>query len=563
MQLTRNLTANLTRTNLVRTNLVRNSALMLSVLVLSACGGGSSAPSQNFQPRQPAPPSQPTGNQWQQGVFAPDSQFKDLCEAPRSGVDINGNPFPDEAGTLFDEQMWLRSWSNDTYLWYDEIIDQDPADFDSAVSYFNVLRTNETTASGAAKDNFHFSQSTEEYQSFSQTGTSTGYGINWAFVRSSPPRDIVVSTVEPNSSASDEQVQRGDKLLRINGIDVVDGNQVDALNAALFPSESDVTTEFVFERSAGEEFTVNLISGNFATSFVNNTKIINTDEDKIAYVRFEGFQRPAQTPLINSFQLFSDNGVTELVLDLRYNGGGLLAMASQLAYMIAGPDQTDGRTFETLQFNDKYPNTDPVTGNTISPTPFYTREIDWEAGVLTDRTLPSLSLNRVYVITTADSCSASEALINGLRGVDVEVVQIGNTTCGKPFGFYPTDNCGTTYFTIQFKGVNDKGFGEYANGFSPSSSPQFPDELPGCTVNDDFSSLLGDESEGMLSTALSRIQTGTCPSQGGQTEQLGASGKRALTSAQDEPLTVFDPRYRSLLLENKINTPIKETESTQ
>ena len=58
------------------------------------------------------------------------------------------------------------------------------------------------------------------------------------------------------------------------------------------------------------------------------------------------------------------------------------------------------------------------------------------------------------------TCSASESIINGLRGVNVQVIQIGSTTCGKPYGFYPEDNCGTTYFSIQFKGVNAAGFGE-------------------------------------------------------------------------------------------------------
>jgi hypothetical protein len=61
-----------------------------------------------------------------------------------------------------------------------------------------------------------------------------------------------------------------------------------------------------------------------------------------------------------------------------------------------------------------------------------------------------------------------------LRGIDVEVVQIGSPTCGKPYGFYPTDNCGTTYFTIQFQGVNNKGFGDFADGFIPTSTPTLP-----------------------------------------------------------------------------------------
>ena len=66
--------------------------------------------------------------------------------------------------------------------------------------------------------------------------------------------------------------------------------------------------------------------------------------------------------------------------------------------------------------------------------------------------MPALDLERVFVLTTASTCSASEAIINSLRGINVEVIQIGSTTCGKPYGFYPQDNCGTTYFTIQFAG---------------------------------------------------------------------------------------------------------------
>ena len=73
--------------------------------------------------------------------------------------------------------------------------------------------------------------------------------------------------------------------------------------------------------------------------------------------------------------------------------------------------------------------------------------------------LPSLNLSRVFILATGSTCSASEAIVNRLRGIDVEVVLIGDTTCGKPYGFYPTDNCGTTYFTVQFAGANAKGLG--------------------------------------------------------------------------------------------------------
>ncbi|HEV7690007.1 MAG TPA: peptidase, partial [Hyphomonadaceae bacterium] len=105
---------------------------------------------------------------------------------------------------------------------------------------------------------------------------------------------------------------------------------------------------------------------------------------------------------------------------------------------------------------------------------------------------------------------------NGLRGADVDVVLIGSKTCGKPFGFYATDNCGMTYFTIQFQGLNNKNFGDYPDGFAAANSPQpLPVKIPGCAIADDFNHELGDSTEAMLSAALGYRATGTCPAVSG------------------------------------------------
>ena len=105
--------------------------------------------------------------------------------------------------------------------------------------------------------------------------------------------------------------------------------------------------------------------------------------------------------------------------------------------------------------------------------------------------------------------------MNGLRGAGVEVIQIGSTTCGKPYGFYPTDNCGTTYFTIQFKGANEAGFGDYADGFSPANASGPGEDIPGCSVADDFTRQLGDPTEGRLAAALAYRDGGGCPAASG------------------------------------------------
>ena len=541
-------------------------SLACIVTALSACGGSGSS-STTPDPISVAPPAAVTPSEpvWQAGVYEPESEFINQCVAPRSGIDpFSGNAYPDEQGTAMDEKLWMRSWTNDTYLWYDEVEDNDPANFTIA-GYFDQLKTTELTPTGTLKDNFHFSRATDEYNTLTQTGVSSGYGFEWEFVSLVIPRELIVQYTEPNSPAAQAGIPRGASLKTVDGVDFVNANTqeaVDVINAGLFPSESGKTTNFTFDLVDGSELTVSVTSANIEVSPVQNVRVLDTDIGKVGYFQFNTFIRTAQDPLISAFEQFIDNNVTELVIDLRYNGGGLLALASQLSYMVAGPNQTNNAIFETLQFNDKYPTTNPVTGGTISPTPFYSNEIDYNEGVLTNTLLPSLSVSTVYVITTGSTCSASEAVINSLRGIDVEVVQIGSPTCGKPYGFYPTDNCGTTYFTIQFQGVNNKGFGDFADGFIPTSTPNFAFELPGCSVADDFTNPLGDANEGMLAAALAYAQTGSCPASAAgtqgtavaeQSQQVQSSFGTAKTS-----LAIKAPHRErdALILHNKINEPI-------
>src|ERR1044071_8132389 len=175
-------------------------------------------------------------------------------------------------------------------------------------------------------------------------------------------------------------------------------------------------------------------------------------------------------------------GATDLILDLRYNGGGYLDMASEVAYMIANTTLTSGRTFEKIVFNDKNPSRNPVTGETLTPTPFHATTQGFQGA--SGRALPTLNLDRVYIIFGSGTCSASESIINSLRGVNVQVFLIGSTTCGKPYGFYPTDNCGTTYFTIQFRGENAANVGDYSYGFSAANHPsRAGTTVAGCSVD--------------------------------------------------------------------------------
>ena len=472
-------------------------------LSLAACGGGSGGGLTT--------PTDPGG--FQPGVFLDANTFFAQCQVPRAGINpATGGAYPDVQGTTTDENNFLRSYSNDTYLWYSEIVDQDPSLFNNTLDYFDELVTTQLTPSNQPKDKFHFTYDSQEWFQLSQSGVSAGYGIQWAFLSSTVPRDIRIAYTEPNTPATNlaQPLARGAMVLGIDGFDIDVDTQagIDALNAALFPTDGAQHTFTVLDLGAANSRDVTMTAANITSEPVQNTQVFSTPTGDIGYMLFNDHIATAEQSLIdavNQLNAFNNNqGIDDLVLDMRYNGGGYLAIASELAYMIAGATPTAGRTFEEMQFNDKHPVTNPVTGQALSPTPFYNVTLGAPFNAVPGQALPTLDLPRVYVISGGGTCSASEAVMNGLRGVGVEVIQIGSTTCGKPYGFYPTDNCGTTYFTIQFRGVNALDFGDYTDGFSPDNTPGAagPAVLPGCSIADDFTKQLGDTSEGRLAMAL-------------------------------------------------------------
>ncbi|MEL6686124.1 MAG: S41 family peptidase [Pseudomonadota bacterium] len=527
--------------------------LMLGSALLVACGGGGGSSQQSVAPTPVAPappPATSSENTWTQGQFQPASSFKSLCAAPRSGVDANGDAFDDRSGTLSDELFWLRSWSDETYLWYDEITDQNPNNFSTALSYFDELKTNAVTVSGNPVDQFHFTYDSAEWLQIRTSGSSSGYGAEFVILQSAPPRDIRVAYVEPGSPAAVAGFTRGTKLLTIDGVSVMNGSDTDTLNDGLFPSDPGEDHTFEIEALDGTRSTVTVTSATVTEDPVNEVEVLDVNGRKYGYVHFTTFSPiTAEEALFDAFDQLQAANIDDIVLDLRYNGGGLLAIASQLSYMIAGPTLTNGFNFETLQFNDKANGVNPVTGEPIRPTPFYDTGVGFT--VPSSRAAPSVSKPRVFVLTTGRTCSASEAVMNGLRGIDIEVIQIGSTTCGKPYGFYATDNCGTTFFTIQFRGVNSKNFGDYADGFSPGQPVSTAgDVIPGCPVDDDFTKLLGDPEEALLATAISYAETGACPASTAST----VSSKVASDIPTDSALDLMnDPRVQALEFSRVLN----------
>lgn len=449
-------------------------------------------------PETPIVPSVPSAPDSREEIVK-SSDVAAQCAAPRTGIDPStGAAFADLPGTLTLEKNWVRAWIDETYLWYDEVPTNLLAtDYATPVTYFDVLRTPELTASGRAKDRFHFTANTAQAQALSQNGVEPGYGMNLAFLSAAPPRDVRVAFIEPDSPAENAGVLRGDRLIEIDGVDVENGADAAALNAGLAPQLEGETHSFKLRASDGAERTVSLTAASITSDPVplRDAYYYDRGQRRIGYMVFNSHIATAEYGLAYAIGLFRDIGTTDMVIDMRYNGGGYLDIASQLAFMLSPPGATTNKTFEQLQYNDKNPF--QLTPDQLKM-PFHDQTLGFSA--MPGTTLPQLQPSSVTVLTGPDTCSASESVINGLRGIGVAVNVVGGATCGKPYGFTPQDNCGTTYYAIQFQGVNDQGFGDYGDGIAPT-----------CVVPDDFGHSLGDESEARLAAAFGLIENGTCP----------------------------------------------------
>ena len=321
---------------------------------------------------------------------------------------------------------------------------------------------------------------------------------------------------------------------------------VDTLNAAFFPSATGQTFTFGFRPpGGGAAVNIPLTSANITHKPVLLDTTIPQGPATVGYLVFNDHIATAEAELVAAIIRLKNANVADLVLDIRYNGGGFLDIASELTYMIGG------RTgdFESLVFNNKNPNRNPVTGQQpLVPTPIHTTTQDFS--VPPGQSLPTLNLDSLYVITGPNTCSASESIINGLRGVGVDVFLIGSTTCGKPFGFYAQDNCSTTYFSIQFQGLNAMNFGDYPDGFAAQNQTGASSvKLAGCSIADDFTRALGDPLEARLKAALdfragSNVN-GSCPLATGFAPGAQLKAGQALSAADGKI-------FKSPVRENRI-----------
>ncbi len=308
-------------------------------------------------------------------------------------------------------------------------------------------------------------------------GSFVGHGFRVGLDEANNARIVMVYNGSPLYA---EGVRRGWIIRKINDTDLApilmaqDGT---AYTNLIGPSEAGITNKFLFEKPDGTEETIISTKTSFILNSVITYDTLHLSTGVAGHLVFDSFIAPSENELATAFAYFNTNGVNDLILDLRYNSGGYLYIAQQLASYIAG-NGNSGSDFIKLIYNALHQDSNVKFPLLSTPYP--------------------LSLSKVVVITSRETASASECVMNGLKPY-MSVVSIGDTTNGKPVGMNGGD-IGKKYFIapVTFKDVNKNDEGDFFEGIVPMA-----------LVNDDITRNFNDRQELCLKAAISFLETGS------------------------------------------------------
>jgi len=392
----------------------------------------------------------------------------------------SGSSTPASCG-IGDQKTWLAGYMDDWYFWYRVSPRPDAAGYSTVAAYFDAL-----LYAGASPafptDRWSNVQSTESFNRFFGDGATLGYGVSVAGLETDgdASRPLWVRQVDPGSPAAAATVQRGDQIVSINGRPATEAVTARDFSALGANAAGDRLTLAL--RNNGADRTVTLTAAVYnLTPVPMATVITGSGGRKLGVLQVNQMVSQASAPLDAAFAQFRSQGVQDLVLDLRYNGGGLVSLGATLASYIGG-SRTAGQRYASLIYNDRHQASNAaydfsLPGNALA-----------------------LPLPRVFVLQGPRTCSASEQVINGLLGAGVQVVALGGTSCGKPVGFNPTSNCGSTYSVVNFESQNQLGTGRYFDGLNAT-----------CAVAEDFSAVQNSTADPLLSAASAYATSGQCP----------------------------------------------------
>jgi C-terminal processing protease CtpA/Prc len=361
----------------------------------------------------------------------------------------------------------MKKW----YLWYDLMPDVSTGDYAYPSALLDALLNKPT-------DRWSYIVSTEVYNSYYQDGEYVGHGFGLKYDADDKLR---VTFTYDGTTAQSQGVQRGWELVSINGETITPESELDTLLGV-----DSVGVENSFSFLDLNQQTVNLILTK-ETVDINSvlySDVISLDTSTVGYLVYQQFLSTSTTELDDVFSGFLDEGVEDVIVDLRYNPGGDITAARHLGSLLAG-DYAVKRTFVKLIYNDKNSDRDlslsfQEPDYMLDPTP-----------------------ERLFFIATGSSASASELVINSLRGLSgtartFDIFIIGDDTYGKPVGSVAHRYKDSTLVPITFKYSNRLDEGDFYDGLTADSY-----------VEEDITIPFGDPDEKLLKEVLYYIENGT------------------------------------------------------
>ena len=371
--------------------------------------------------------------------------------------------------SVASQNLYVRDVLNSFYYWYPQLpANVNPTSFTSPEAYLEAVRYR------PIDNTYSYITSAAANNAFYSDSQFIGYGMSTQTTSTS----LLVLQVFDDSPALEATLQRGDRITQINGQSVAAMNAAGTTGGAFGASEIGVTSTIVFQKPNGEVRTAQMVKRLVTIPTVSLTRVVEVDGRKVGYLFFRNFVRPSEAALNDAFAALKAAGATELVLDLRYNGGGLVDIAVHLASLIGGV-RTNGQVMLNYVHNDR-------VGPTYDKTTRFTNPDE------------ALNLSQLVVITTRSSASASELVINSLRPY-MPVAVIGDTTFGKPVGQYGFQFCEKVLAPVSFSIKNAINEGDFFSGIAPT-----------CAAADDSTHQLGDAAEGSFAEALTYLRTGAC-----------------------------------------------------
>lgn len=399
---------------------------------------------------------------------------------------------------LLRDSVYL--YTKEVYLWQDVIPPYDqfkPRQYQGSTELESAQKVMTAIKGLQPLDRFSF-VTTQEQSGGLQTGEDADFGffIKAASIDVVAPVDSVywfVTYAYAQSSAGNAGVQRGWYISKINGTSIrYDQNSVNILNDVFFGTATSVN--FEFKKPDGTASVFNLSKTSFTANSVLYKNVIETGGKKIGYFVFnQFFGQPSRNELAQLFTYFQSQNINELIIDLRYNPGGSVETQDTLANLLA-PSAANNQTMYKYVFNPALQNNQhQLIRNKLGYGNIFTST----ANTVKFEKAGNLNLSRVFVIVSGNSASASELLINNLKPY-MDVKLIGDTTYGKPVGFFPIPIYNYDIYPISFKTVNSAGNADYYTGF-------VPDKL----VPDGVDKNWGNADEPCLNAALKYITTGS------------------------------------------------------